>query len=586
MNNINICFSFDKNYIKQALVTIASLLRSSSAGEHYSFFLVVSQNVRPREKEIKNFILNIDNLSSVKFIYRDNFFKNGFETRGITNATYYRLLFHTLMLAIDKVIYADVDVIFNRGLKELWSFDMGKNCVAGIRASFNLKRKWKKCCDDIDYWAKEFGIEPGNYVQAGFLIMDLANIRKSKCVSLDCIAEMARKQYVYVDQDIINILFRGKIAFLPPKYNFFAPNPGAEYDLMAFERLYTYDEVQEAKYDPVMYHYAGEKPWNNPNIQYAECWWDFVKSDAFLFNMFKTKLSRRERRNVKQQMTEKQQHWWLQREFYKNLGYKLNFKNPKTLNEKIQWLKFNGTNPLMTVCSDKYLVRDFIEKEIGAEYLIPLLGAYDSPDDIDFDKLPNKFVLKVNWGSGQNIIVKDKSQANIFEIKGKLRTWMKPWKNHYYHGFEWCYKNVKPKIICEKYIEQMDGKLYDYKIFCSNAEPKFLFVGIDRSIDLRFNFYDMNWNKLPFKQHYDVSDKTILPPQNFKEMVRLSKKLSRFFNFVRCDFFEIDGKVYFGELTFYHFNGMEKFEPAEWDLKLGQLISLPKRKGLLSFFQK
>lgn len=265
----------------------------------------------------------------------------------------------------------------------------------------------------------------------------------------------------------------------------------------------------------------------------------------------------------------------IEHQFEQAVGYKSNIDNPRSFNEKMQWLKLYNEDPLLTKCADKYLVREYVKEKIGEEYLIPLLGVWDSPDEIDFDKLPNQFVLKVNWGSGQNIIVKDKSKLDIKEAKAKLKEWLKPHSNHYYFGFEWCYKNIQPKIIAEKYIEQIDGNLLDYKIFCNNGNPSFLFVGIDRHKDLKFNFYDLDFNLLPFKQHYDVSNKKIQKPECFQEMLNVAKKLSKDFLHARIDLFLIGNKIYFGEITFYHFNGMEPFEPVEWDYKLGEMLTLP-----------
>lgn len=277
-------------------------------------------------------------------------------------------------------------------------------------------------------------------------------------------------------------------------------------------------------------------------------------------------------------LTDSEIRYCLEELFMKHVGYHPDLDNPKTFNEKLNWLKLYSPNPLMTICADKVAVRDYVAEKVGEKYLIPVLGVYDCPNDIDFNKLPDKFVLKVNWGSGQNIIVRDKSKLDIAETRKKLAEWMKPEHNHYFYSFERCYKDIKPKIIAEKYIEQLDGNLLDYKIFCNNGEPMFLFVAIDRGKDLRFNFYDLDFNKLPFKQHYENSDKIIKKPKQFDEMLDIARKLSADFVHCRVDFYVLDNKLYFGELTFYHFAGLEKFEPAEWDRKLGDLLVLPKVK--------
>ena len=270
----------------------------------------------------------------------------------------------------------------------------------------------------------------------------------------------------------------------------------------------------------------------------------------------------------------------IKEQFRNALGYELNLENPKTFNEKLQWLKLYYHDPLMTKCADKYLVREYIKETIGEEYLIPLIGVWNKVEDIDFDSLPNQFVLKVNWGSGQNIIVKDKSQLNIEEAKNQLRYWMLPTSNHYYYSYEWAYKNIKPKIICEKYIEQTDGNLFDYKIFCFNGEPKYIQVDIDRFTNHKRCFYDINWNKLNFKTHilFEFYADEVKKPDNLNKMLSFCRILSKQFNHVRVDFYTIDNKLYFGELTFYHGNGIEQFSIEEWDYKFGELLKLPKEK--------
>lgn len=277
-------------------------------------------------------------------------------------------------------------------------------------------------------------------------------------------------------------------------------------------------------------------------------------------------------------LTDKQVKYCIEHQFKRRFGYLPNLDDPKTFNEKLQWLKLYHRNPLMTVCADKVAVRDFVAERIGSEYLIPCLGVWDNPDDIDFDKLPDKFVLKVNWGSGQNIIVKDKSKLDLEEAKKKLAHWMQPQKNHYYYAFEWSYKDIKPKIIAEKYMEELNENLIDWKIFCNYGKPIFLFLGIDRFKDLRFNFYDTNFNQLPFKQHYKNSDKKIEKPECFDKLLELAEKLTKDFIHARADFYVVNNKIYFGEITFFHFAGLHRFDPPEWDRKLGDLLVLPKDK--------
>lgn len=260
---------------------------------------------------------------------------------------------------------------------------------------------------------------------------------------------------------------------------------------------------------------------------------------------------------------------------YRNYtGKRLDLRNPQTFNEKLQWLKLYDRNPLYTNLVDKYKVREFISQTIGEEYLIPLLGVWDKFDEIDFGELPNKFVLKPNHTSGDVFICKDKTKVNFDELRTKVNAWLE--REYYWEHREWPYKNIKPRIFAEKYMVDESGvELKDYKFFCFNGEPKALYVATDRGIDTRFNFYDMQFNQLPFMQHYKNSTKKINKPQGFDEMVILATTLSTGIPHVRVDFYDVNGKIYFGELTFYHLSGLEKFEPDEWDYKLGSWLELP-----------
>lgn len=266
---------------------------------------------------------------------------------------------------------------------------------------------------------------------------------------------------------------------------------------------------------------------------------------------------------------------FLKLKYKEKIGKKLNLDNPKTYNEKLQWLKLNDRNPEYTKMVDKYEVKQYVADNIGKEYIIPTLGVYNNFDEIDFESLPNKFVIKCTHDSGGIVICEDKNKFDVKEAKNKIDKCMK--KNFYYAFREWPYKNIKPKIIIEKYMTDESGiELKDYKFFCFNGEPKFLFVAIDRPNNTKFNFYDMNFCKLPFKQHYENFDKKIEKPKGFNKMVELSKKLSKDIPHVRVDFYDINGQVFFGEMTFYHFAGLEKFEPEEWDYKIGNMLVLPK----------
>lgn len=269
---------------------------------------------------------------------------------------------------------------------------------------------------------------------------------------------------------------------------------------------------------------------------------------------------------------------FLKIKFKFKMGRTLDLKNIQTFNEKIQWLKLYDRNPLYTNLVDKYEVRKYIENELGNEYLIPLLGVYDNFDEIDFSDLPSQFVLKPNHTSGDIYICKDKTKINYSELKKVVNKWLK--RRYYWVHREWPYKNIKPKIICEKYMVDESGtELKDYKFMCFNGKAKCLFICLNRnsSSGLNVDFYDMDWNPMSFERHYPSSGTMIPKPKNFDKMVKFAEKLSKDMPFVRVDFYEISGQLYFGELTFYPGAGFEEFTPESYDYLLGSWIELPKR---------
>ena len=252
-----------------------------------------------------------------------------------------------------------------------------------------------------------------------------------------------------------------------------------------------------------------------------------------------------------------------------------NLKNPKTYNEKLNWLKLHDKNPIYTRIVDKFEAKEYVKNIIGDQYIIPTLGVWDNFDDIDFDKLPQQFVLKCTHDSEGLVIVKDKDKLDKEMAKNKIESALK--QNFFYIGREWPYKNVKPRIIAEKYMEDhIDGELRDYKFFCFDGEPKAMFVASDRASDnVKFDYFDLNFNHLDNKQKYPHAEQPLRKPVTFEKMIELSKVLSKGFPHVRVDFYEVDGQLYFGELTFYHFSGFMPFEPNKWDKIFGDWIKLP-----------
>jgi len=262
--------------------------------------------------------------------------------------------------------------------------------------------------------------------------------------------------------------------------------------------------------------------------------------------------------------------------FKKIMKYDLNLNHPVTFNEKLQWLKLYDRKDIYTTMVDKYEAKKYVADIIGEEYIIPTLGVYDKFDAIDFEKLPNQFVIKCTHDSGGVVICKDKNSFDIKSAQKKMDKSLK--KNFYFSGREWPYKNVKPRIIIEKYMEEKNyTQLNDYKLMCFNGKVKCSFVCSERDNKkegLAVTFFDNNWNRLPFQRHYRNSDAEIKKPKNFDKMVELAELLSKNIPFVRVDFYEIKNKIYFGELTFYPGSGFEEFTPEEWDKKLGDMIDL------------
>ncbi len=268
---------------------------------------------------------------------------------------------------------------------------------------------------------------------------------------------------------------------------------------------------------------------------------------------------------------------YLEYVYKEHMGKNLNLDNPKTFNEKLQWLKLNNRNNMYTKLVDKYEVREYVSKVIGSNYLIPLLGVFDSYKEIDFDKLPNQFVLKLTHDSGTVIICKDKTKLNRKQTISKLKKGLK--RKYFYLYREWPYKNVKPRIIAEKYMKDNNSSvLNDYKFYCFNGEPKMMFIITERGNDPKINFFDMDFNEINLHQGFKKGEKKLEKPKKFDEMIKLARKLSYGIPHVRVDFYIINGKVYFGELTFFDSAGLEKFEPEKYDEILGSYIDLNKIK--------
>lgn len=274
---------------------------------------------------------------------------------------------------------------------------------------------------------------------------------------------------------------------------------------------------------------------------------------------------------------------WMPDALYLKLCYravfhkKLDLKNPKTYNEKLQWMKLYDRNPLYRTLVDKFAVREYVARNVGQEYLIPMVGGpWNSPEEIDFARLPDQFVLKCNHGSTTNILCKDKSKLDIAQTKAKLRKWLNT--SWYWYGREWPYKDLKPCIYAEKYMEDaQDKELRDYKFFCFDGKPEFVLVSTDRSDSskqTRGDYFDMDYQHLPFHKKHPNADVTPAKPRDFEKMKELAARMSADLPAVRIDLYDVNGRIYFGEYTFFSASGFGPFYPDEWDRKVGDYISI------------
>lgn len=264
---------------------------------------------------------------------------------------------------------------------------------------------------------------------------------------------------------------------------------------------------------------------------------------------------------------------FLRLEYFRRLGCFPNLTNPKTFNEKLQWLKLHDRKPEYTRMVDKYEAKRYVAERIGEKYIIPLIGVWDSFDQIDFERLPDQFVLKCTHDSGGLVICPDKVKLDKAAANKKINASLK--NNYYWHSREWPYKHLNPRIIAEKYMVDKTGDLQDYKVLCFNGEPKLVQFHKGRYQNHTQDYFDTEWNNLKIYQGLPMSETDIEKPVFLEQMLRLSKELSAGIPHVRVDWYYVEGRLYFGELTFFDASGFEAFEPEQWNYTLGSWIQLP-----------
>jgi len=265
---------------------------------------------------------------------------------------------------------------------------------------------------------------------------------------------------------------------------------------------------------------------------------------------------------------------YVSRMYRKKTGERLNLNNPLKFNEKLQWLKLNYRNPILMRMADKYEAKKVVRERLGSDRSVPTAAIFDSPDQIRLDDLPDALALKATHGSGWNIISRDKSELDEDEVQSYFRFWLG--KSYYRYSKEWAYKYVRPRVICEPLLKDEHGDLpLDYKIFCFGGQARFVQVDFDRFTNHTRSFYDLDWNKLDFSFGYPMSDKKVSRPVPLEKMVKMAEKIASGLPFLRVDFFVHQDHPYVGELTFYPENGLGKFTDEAWNLKLGDLLTLP-----------
>ncbi len=265
---------------------------------------------------------------------------------------------------------------------------------------------------------------------------------------------------------------------------------------------------------------------------------------------------------------------FIQQQFRHEAGYALNLRNPRSFNEKLQWLNLFYQMPELTSCCDKIKVKEYVRMKLGQDICLPTLAIYCTAEEFNPDVLPEPFVLKLNSGSGEVMFCRSRPSLDRAVITRQLRDWLRPGSNHYFHSFEWGYKDIVPRIRAEPMLAE-PATLTDYKFFCFDGEPRCLLAATNRTKKLYVDFFDLDWSHLPFAALHPNSPIAVPRPEKLAEMTEYARALAKGFPFVRVDLYCPEGQIFFGELTFRSGAGMEPFTPREWGEKLGGWLTLP-----------
>ena len=539
-DSIPIFFATNKAYVKPLCTAINSLIAHANECNKYSLFifhteLQYNDIALIEHRQTNNVRIKCINVSR----YIDAAFS--YTCAHYSREMYYRIIIANMFPEIDKAVYLDCDIVLQKDVGELYNIYI-ENYVIGAVINPVVNSK--------DYIEK-LGIDYKKYFNSGVLLINLKKFRDDaimeQCVSL----ASKLNNLKFPDQDILNIVLNGKVKFLDVSWNYQWLFNTLNIELPEYCR----DEYEKAAHKPNIIHFSGsKKPWNGTINKFANIYYRYSDEKHKSMEFYRTNI----------------ENWYLH-----FMREPLNLDNPRTFNEKIQWLKLYDSTPIKTRLADKYLVRDWVKEKIGEQYLIPLLGVYDKFEDIDFAKLPNQFVIKCNHGSSWNIIVTDKSKLDLNDAKAKLNKWLNS-NFAFSHGYELHYRDIEPKIIIEKYIEELGTALYDYRFFCCDGKVQQIWVDVfSGTPQHKRKIYDVNWKELNFTVKWPRLESNIEKPKNLAKMISLAETMAEGFALVRVDFYDVNNRIYFGEMTFTSMSGIGKFSSLQASLKLASKIKLP-----------
>ena len=635
-NIIPVVFATNDNYAPYLSVSIQSIKDKMSNNDFYDIYVFhtsLSLNYQTAIRAMS------DEHVSIRFINVTQYVNNLplYACSHYSVEMYYRILIPEILHKYDKVIYLDCDLIINRNLSDLYKTDISEYVLGVIINEISTFAMQKYLKDSLNFSINKYfnsgvlllnikNFEKEDIKNKCFEILktakrltcpdqDILNLAcEDKCLYLDpkwnfqCAPNNFTLQDKYMsDKYIIHYTSNFKpwnTSFMPLSEKFWQiarRTPFYELILQTYMtntlKIKSKDQDEKPKVRNIINVSNQNKNLFSWPFRMIKKFFESVRMFGwkrtlpkvkiklkYVFNRLTKKVDidnntiLKENKIKKEKVKNKDLPKNLQDWFYTKTGIKFDIENPQSLSEKIQWIKIYDANIMKSHLTDKWLAKEYVKSLLGEQYIIKSLGVYDNFDDIDFSKLPNKFVIKSTHGSGQLAIVRDKNSVDMKALKAKAETWLK--STYAFHsGFEMHYQNIIPRLIIEELVDGIDGDLYDYKVMCFNGKPEFIWVDTDRFKGHRRTLFDLDWNRLPVKYHHQVSDKKIPKPRQLKKLLEISEKLSAGFTLCRCDFYILpDESIKFGELTFTSASGIDRFDPISFDYELGKKLILPKKK--------